>query len=171
MSIERTEMINSLKEIVIPELKNEGFSGSFPHYRRILPDKINLITFQFDRNGGGFVIEITNYNEKEFIDVKNEILPLNKLTAHHLFDRQRIQPFTFDESDTKNWFRYDNDDFFHKYDEVSKLVLNKIPTMEEYWNSGKINIEEKNVTDFVQIEDKVKVNKISFWKKIKNKFT
>ncbi len=171
MSIERTEMINSLKEIVIPKLKNEGFSGSFPHYRRILPEKTNLITFQFDRNGGGFVIEIVNYDEKEFIDVKREILPLSKLTAHHLFERQRIQPFTFDESDTKNWFRYDNEKFFQKYDEVSKLVLNKIPIMQEYWQLGIITIEEKNEEDFVQIEEKIKLNKISFWEKLKNKFT
>jgi hypothetical protein len=56
----RKKMIKHLSEIVIPVLREKGFKGSFPHFRRITNDRINLLTFQFDRYGGGFVIEITN---------------------------------------------------------------------------------------------------------------
>jgi hypothetical protein len=51
-------MISELWKIVVPELRNKGFKGSFPHFRSISEDKIDLLTFQFDRYGGGFVIEV-----------------------------------------------------------------------------------------------------------------
>nr|WP_268888411.1 DUF4304 domain-containing protein [Heyndrickxia shackletonii] len=42
-------MISALKKIVVPELRERGFKGSFPHFRRIFENKIDLITFQFDK--------------------------------------------------------------------------------------------------------------------------
>jgi hypothetical protein len=57
-SSERDNMIIELKSMVVPELRNKRFKGSFPHFRRISEDKIDLITFQFDRYGGGFVVEV-----------------------------------------------------------------------------------------------------------------
>ncbi len=35
-----------------------GFSGSYPHLRRIQEDRIALLTVQFDRYGGRFVVEV-----------------------------------------------------------------------------------------------------------------
>jgi uncharacterized protein DUF4304 len=51
-------MIAALKAEFVPALKARGFKDSFPHFRRIEPDKIDLHTVQFDKWGGGFVIEI-----------------------------------------------------------------------------------------------------------------
>lgn len=59
-SLGREEMIKSLSEIVVPKLRQFNFKGSFPHFRRQTAERINLLTFQFDRSGGGFVIEIAN---------------------------------------------------------------------------------------------------------------
>ena len=47
-----------LKATVIPELRARGFQGSLPHFRRRRPDRIDLLTFQFDRSGGRFVVEL-----------------------------------------------------------------------------------------------------------------
>lgn len=58
MSTERDKMISSLNKFFVPELRKLNFKGSFPHFRRIENDITNLITFQFDRDGGGFVIEL-----------------------------------------------------------------------------------------------------------------
>ena len=41
-----------LKATVIPELRARGFQGSFPHFRRLRPDRIDLLAFQFYRSGG-----------------------------------------------------------------------------------------------------------------------
>jgi hypothetical protein len=59
---DRKQMISAIKNILIPSLKSGGFSGSFPHYRRRTTDFYDLVTFEFDKYGGGFVIEIARRN-------------------------------------------------------------------------------------------------------------
>ncbi len=137
MSTERDKMIKSLKEIFIPELRNRSFRGSFPHFRKTENGKTNLLTFQFDRNGGGFIIELANWNESEFKTHWGKIITLNKLTAHDLNERQRIYPNTLTEENGKDsWFRYDRKKIFsfgNEYDKLSKKAVERIPIMEKYW--------------------------------------
>jgi hypothetical protein len=58
MSSGRDEMIKALKSILVPLLREKGFKGSFPHFRRLLETRIDLISFFFDKYGGGFIVEI-----------------------------------------------------------------------------------------------------------------
>ncbi|WP_144697743.1 DUF4304 domain-containing protein [Fictibacillus phosphorivorans] len=44
----------ALKQVVIPILREQGFKGSLPHFRRVNKKNIDLITFQFNRWGGYF---------------------------------------------------------------------------------------------------------------------
>jgi hypothetical protein len=60
MSAERDQMIATLKEYVLPVLKARGYKGSFPHFRRPTDFAIHLLNFQFDKWGGGFVVEIAS---------------------------------------------------------------------------------------------------------------
>ena len=92
MSVERNNMIDSLNRIFIPELRKLKFTGSFPHFRKIDNDITNLLTFQFDRNGGGFIIELANHKGNEYKTHWGEIITLNKLTAHDLNERIRVYP-------------------------------------------------------------------------------
>lgn len=137
MSLEKDKMIKSLNEIFIPELRNRNFKGSFPHFRKTENGKTNLLTFQFDRNGGGFIIELANWKETEFKTHWGKLIPLNKLTAHDLFERKRIYPnSTLEENGKESWFRYDeNKDLKieNKFEILSKNVTNRILIMEEYW--------------------------------------
>ena len=137
MNTERDKMIVSLKEIVIPELRSRNFKGSFPHYRRTENGKTNLLTFQFDRKGGGFIIELANWNQPEFKTHWGKIIGLNKLTASDLNERQRIYPDSLSENEGMNsWFRYDTGRFIsfgNKFDKLSKKVIDRISIMEKYW--------------------------------------
>ncbi len=54
----RAALESALRESVIPDLRERGFRGSFPHFRRLLPTRIDLLTFQFYSSGGSFVVEI-----------------------------------------------------------------------------------------------------------------
>ncbi|MFC4818574.1 DUF4304 domain-containing protein [Flavobacterium sp. GCM10023249] len=138
MSTERAKMIKSLNQIFIPELRKLKFKGSFPHFRKTENEKTNLLTFQFDRDGGGFVIELANHKGKEYKTYWNEIIELNKLTAHNLNERKRIYPNSENEENGKNsWFRYDKTSllsFGNKYDKLAKKAVERIPLMEKYWN-------------------------------------
>lgn len=140
----KKEMIKSLNLIVVPVLRDLGFTGSFPHFRRNIDDRLNFITFQFDRSGGGFVIEIANcpVNGVNIPFIK-DIKP-NKLTAHHLNKRKRIQSNMVTTSSlTEDWFRYDREYLFgfrSIYKKVSKDVLSKLTIAEDYWKQGELNI-------------------------------
>jgi hypothetical protein len=144
MSTERDKMIKSLNEIFIPELRNRNFKGSFPHFRKTESGKTNLLTFQFDRSGGGFIIELANWNESEFKTHWGKIISLNKLTAHDLNERQRIYPNSLTEKNgTDSWFRYGNPKSDQTYESLARKVIERIPIMEQYWTENKINEIEK----------------------------
>ena len=106
-SNDREAMDAALKELVVPVLREKGFKGSLPHFRRVKPDAIDLITFQFDKWGGGFVVEISKCPPDGFTMAWGERISPSKVTAHHLNpdQRKRIQPR--DGAGTDSWFRFD----------------------------------------------------------------
>jgi hypothetical protein len=139
----RKEMVKNLSDIVIPVLRQKGFKGSFPHFRRLTTDRINLLTFQFDRSGGGFLIEIANCEPSGFTTSWGTKIEPNKLTAHDLFNRKRIQSnMDTTSSLTEDWFRYDKKYLFgfgDIYKKVCKDVLSKLHIAEDYWKKGELS--------------------------------
>jgi hypothetical protein len=142
-SLSRYEMIKNLNEIVVPTLRQLNFKGSFPHFRRITSDRINLLTFQFDRNGGGFVIELANCNSKGYETALGSSTPPNKLTAQDFYKTKRIQSnMKTPNNSTDDWFRYDKKYLFGFGDifkKVCKDVLSKLEVAEDYWKNGELN--------------------------------
>ena len=55
----REIMINALKKTVIKDIKDRGFTGTYPHFKKILPDCVELIDFQTNKYGGSFTIEVS----------------------------------------------------------------------------------------------------------------
>ena len=51
------KMNEALEREVIVKLKADGFEGKFPHYRRVFPDRIELISFPKDKYGNAFHVE------------------------------------------------------------------------------------------------------------------
>lgn len=139
----RKEMNDHLARIVVPKLRSIGFKGSFPHFRRILPNRIHLLTFQFDRYGGGFVIEIANCKAEGYTTSWGKKIEPNKITAHDLYVRKRIQSnMETSNSLTDDWFRYDQSKSsagLNIYQKVCEDVLSKLEVAEEYWKNGELN--------------------------------
>ena len=52
-------MISALKEHTFPLLKEHGFIGKYPNFRRKLDNCIELISFQTNKLGGSFTIEVS----------------------------------------------------------------------------------------------------------------
>ena len=62
---------------VIPRLLSDGFEGAFPHYRRVFPDRIELISFPKYKYGNAFYVQASVAfpdNEKDEQNIE-----------HHLF--------------------------------------------------------------------------------------
>lgn len=134
MSSERDDMIFELKKIVVPELRKRGFKGSFPHFRRNSEVKIDLMSFQFDRYGGGFVIEVGVCSPEGFTHSGGEKVPHNKVTVHDLNPDNRLR---LKENDGQ-WFRYDvenkSEDICEK---VANEVLKELYEADEYWKNNR----------------------------------
>lgn len=134
---DRDKMNKSIKNIFVPELRKLNFKGSLPHFRRTIENRTNLITFQFDRDGGGFVVELANYLGAEFTTSWGKQIPLDKLKAHDINERQRIYPNSIIEENGKlSWFRYDKTSFFsfsNRFDKIANQLVEKLPIMNKYW--------------------------------------
>lgn len=55
----REIMLSTLKKHTFPLLKELGFTGKYPNFRRKLDNCIELISFQTNKWGGSFTIEVS----------------------------------------------------------------------------------------------------------------
>lgn len=124
-------MIAALKQIIVPSLRKDGFTGSFPHFRRSFDQRVDLITFQFDKWGGGFIIEISQCPIEGVTTAWGTHIGSNKVNAHDLHpnDRLRLQPK--EGGSTDDWFRYDAGD----YETTARAVIPFLAAAERWWQN------------------------------------
>jgi hypothetical protein len=125
----RDAMISEIKSVVQPFLRSNGFTGSFPHYRKKTSTGIDLLTVQFDRHGGGFVIEIARCAVDGITTAWGTSVPPERVRAWdvHPNYRKRVQPR--EGVGTDSWFRYDDTPFTR----VAALVLDCL-SKDDLWN-------------------------------------
>ncbi len=85
----RADMDAALKSIVVPHLRGMGFKGSLPHFHRLRGDAANLLTVQFNRYGGSFVVEVGRCAAEGF-DFHGQHIPLAKARTTYLQERHRL---------------------------------------------------------------------------------
>lgn len=122
-------MIVALKSIVVPALRHRGFTGSFPHFRRLGTKQIDLITFQFDKWGGGFVVEISKCGTDGVTMPWGERISPKKVTAHDLHPKARIR-LGCEGPSTEDWYRYDNG---NTLESVAHEVVQQLDKAEKWW--------------------------------------
>ncbi|WP_010252792.1 DUF4304 domain-containing protein [Acetivibrio cellulolyticus] len=138
---ERKEMIKYLKDEVVPVLRNKGFKGTFPHFRRPTETHIDLMTFQFDKWGGGFVIELAVCPLTGVTLYWGKQIAPSKVTAHDVNKRYRLGSSNLN---SDYWFRYDEGVLFgNKFLKVTKSVIDKLELAEQWFNelSSEINFQ------------------------------
>ena len=131
MSSPRQLMDEALKLYVVPALRERGFKGSLPHFRRLRTDRVDLLTIQFDKHGGGFVVEISQCAVEGVTTHWGKHVPASKVTAWDLHPDQRLRLKLRDGSGTDSWFRFDRDE----YSEVASQVLSRLGDAEAYWDT------------------------------------
>lgn len=131
---EHRKMVIALTEIVVTRLRNMGFNGSFPHFRRHGKEKIDLLTFQFDKYGGGFVLEISKCPPDGTSTHWGEHIPPNKVNAWdmHPSKRVRLQPGAG--NSPSSWFRFDRHRQAEEvYLKTANEVLPYLEIAEKWW--------------------------------------
>src|SRR4051812_31037099 len=117
------QMKAALKTAVVPHLRERGFSGSFPHFRRCGSSGIDLLTFQFDRWGGGFVIEIGKCPVEGITTYWGKEIAPGKVTAWDLHPNKRVRIQPVPGSGPEEWFRYDSATTEDDFDRVAESVM------------------------------------------------
>jgi Domain of unknown function (DUF4304) len=107
MTTPREQVETVLKALVVPWLRAQGFRGSLPHFRRPAAAGIDLFTFQFDRNGGGFVIEAARCPASGITTPWGKAIPPGKVTAWDMHPDNRVRIKPSEGSGTDTWFRFD----------------------------------------------------------------
>jgi len=81
-STSREEMDAAIKAIIIPHLRELGFKGSAPHFRRDRDGACDVLTFDFFKAGGNFCIEIGRIVSGGFISHGRQIEPKGYKTSY-----------------------------------------------------------------------------------------
>jgi hypothetical protein len=114
----RQLMDAALKSSVVPLLREHGFKGSYPHFRRHQPTGIDLLTFQFSQFGGSFVVEIGTCGLGGVTLPWGKSVGPSKVTALNLSPAQRHRLVPPDTKRSDYWFKFDAGD----YDAVASHV-------------------------------------------------
>jgi hypothetical protein len=114
----------ALKSDVVPLLRDRGFKGSYPHFRRRLPDRIDLLTFQFSQFGGGFVVEIGSCGVDGVTFPSGKHVGPSKVTAWDLISpaRHRLRPPGAPGTDY--WFQFEAGDYHAVAAHVTECLTN-----------------------------------------------
>ncbi len=148
----RDKMNRALKAIAVPALKQLGFNGSYPNFRRVHAQHVDLAVFQFNKYGGSFVVEIAIMTAEDAAPNQwRKELPLEKASVRDAggLHRQRLGALgQFD-----HWFQFgkQNDEPDHEqveaddfYEKIAKHVADAL--IEEgvaWWKQYGLAIQRK----------------------------
>jgi hypothetical protein len=132
-SNERKKMDDALKKVVIPFIREQGFKGSLPHFRRKNETNIDLITFQFNRWGGSFVVELATCSIEGVTTHWGEKIQPNKVTAHDINERYRLGARSKDEDGI--WFDFENAKSEEDFEKLATDVENLLNISDRSWIS------------------------------------
>lgn len=139
----RQKIDQAIKDIVVPFLREKGFKGSLPHFRRHNPDGINLLTFQHSLYSPKFVVEIANCPPGGITTHWGKEIPKNKVTAHDMGYRLRLGSKKLN---TDHWFDYSKKSLLtNVYKKLAKEVIEQWDEAEAWWEEDPHNQKDSTL--------------------------
>jgi hypothetical protein len=83
-------MDRALKDVFIPSLRERGFTGSYPHFRRRGAERIDYLSIQFSQSGGKFCVEIARSGPDGVTTGSFRDRPIAKLNVTYFHNRHRL---------------------------------------------------------------------------------
>lgn len=129
----RESMDAALRVRFTPALRSRGFKGSLPHFRRVREDRIDLLTVQFDKWGGGFVIEIGRCPADGITTPWGKEIAPGKVTAHDLHPNARHRIGSRAPGEDGRWFRFDDGT---PAGTVADAAVAMLEEADRWWDAG-----------------------------------
>lgn len=134
------KMRRALSKYVIPNLTEKGFSGKYPHYKKIYEDRIELLVFETNSWGNSFTVEISTV-----------FLPQSKRDSNFCSsDFETIENATVWDTDLRYRLRGLYNGWFY-YTDVYKQKINSIT----FYNA----ISEAKAQNYIPEKNEVLVQK------------
>jgi len=124
-------MIAALKAVFVPALKERGFEGWLPHFRRIQATRIDLLTVQFNTWGGSFIIEVAKCPPEGITTAWGEFIAPNKCRAWDVPYRSRHRLGAPTPGRDGVWFRYDDGT---SVEVVAQKAAGYLSEADHWWN-------------------------------------
>ena len=134
----RHKMDSALKEITVPFLREQGFKGSYPHFRREKDGNLNLLTFQFSLYGSKFVVEISNCPLDGFTTSWGKYLKPSECRVSYMGHRSRIGS---EKNNTDYWYDFTKEPLFGNiYNKRAKEIISNWVEAENWWANNPYKI-------------------------------
>ena len=149
MSREGDMMRGSFRSILIPALASRGFRGKRTAFRRLGPDYLDLLSIQYWKYGGSFVLEFGRTVRGDFQTSWGPTIPEDELDVSHLPPPRRAR---LEDRDPLP------DDIFHgfkfegfgsnpiPYDALARRVAELVPQVDAWLIRG---IAGRNIAPFL----------------------
>jgi len=124
----RKLMDNALKEQFVPKLKQVGFKGSYPQFRRFNNKSIDIIGIQFSQWGAQFYLEIAKAPSDGITLLDGKHFAPKTVKHYHTGNRFRIGDLPFD---------YDNEDI----NKIAQKAIDSLVEGENWWIDKEKEIE------------------------------
>ncbi len=86
----RKMMAQAIKKIIVPELRKQGFKGSYPHFRREQDTHQELLMFYITKYSENFYIETGVIPLTGYLNSEGDLIPPNKVTVFSLKGNERF---------------------------------------------------------------------------------
>jgi hypothetical protein len=131
--MDKAKMVTALKELFVPALRARSFQGSLPHFRRLADDGVDLLTVQFDRHGGGFIIEVSRCGVDGVTTHWGKHIPAKKVRAWDLHPNKRHRLGSPALGIDGRWFRFDSGS---SCEEIAKIAVTYLQEADRWWASA-----------------------------------
>jgi len=137
MSESRDKMIDALRRVVVPTLRDMRFTGSFPHFRRIRDTQIDLLSFQFNRWGGSFVVEVAFCEPAGWTDRLGRHVSPQQVRVHDVTPKQRLRLGSHPPKQADYWFRFEPESDSVYADTALEALSLLRSQAEDFWHTHK----------------------------------
>ncbi|HEV8113564.1 MAG TPA: DUF4304 domain-containing protein [Planctomycetota bacterium] len=129
--MKQEKMLAALRALFVPVLRERGFRGSLPHFRRIGPTGIDLLTVQFDRRGGGFIVEVARCGPDGHATYWGKQVPPSRVCAHDIHPGERHRLGASGPGVDGRWFRFDDGS---SIDNVAHEAVDILQEADAWWS-------------------------------------
>jgi hypothetical protein len=130
----RDKMDLAIKGITIPFLRQQGFKGSYLHFRSEQNDVLNLLTFQFSLYGSQFDVEISNCPTEGFTNSYGKFIKPSGCSVHYLGNRLRVGSI---KNKTDYWYSFNKESLFGNiYKNKAKEIIANWEGAEKWWTNN-----------------------------------